>query len=113
MKKLLKSNNNKLWTVRPKRLPVPMKLLRELRDAGFPQDLEGRSLNGVFVPTCDDVIKYLGEHFGNLGRYKFPSGTGRKDWLATEQYEPKKLGRVEKGEGKTPLEALIRLAIKV
>lgn len=110
-KPLIKSNKDKRWTVRPKALPVPYSLLLKLKKAGFPQDEEGRTYNDVFVPTCDDVIKYLGERFGNLGRYKFPSGIGRKDWLATEQYDSKKLGKVEKGEGKTPLEALIRLYI--
>lgn len=105
MKKLLKSNNNKLWTVRPKRLPVPMKLLRELRDAGFPQDLEGNYRNGVFVPTCDDVQKYLGKKLGaiyregNLWVAAGPEAHGKATWW---EYR-----------GKTPLEALIRFAIKV
>lgn len=104
-KPLLKSNKDKRWTVRPKALPVPYSLLLKLKKAGFPQDLEGRSLNGVFVPTCDDLFEALGDKIWTLTRYHRP--TKPPIWRATALWLAKTV------EGKTPLEALIRLAIKV
>lgn len=99
------------------------KLAKELKDAGFPQGKPPATVRydhapdnliyyqgeWVLIPTLSELIAACGEEFGNLGRYKWPSGDSRSDWLATQQYEAKNLGKNEKGEGSTPEEAVAKL----
>jgi hypothetical protein len=93
-------------------------LAKKLKDAGFPQsgrggfkwtDEEPHLGEPVYIPTLSELIEACGEEFGTLGKYKWPSGDGRADWLATQQYDAENLGKNNKGEGSTPEKAVANL----
>lgn len=103
---------------------ISYELAKELKEAGFEQQLYGEGpgtiktpSNGywtpdhateeyAYAPTLSELIEACGDDFGNLGQYKFPSDTGA--WLATEQVNFY-TQRNRKREGETPEEAVARL----
>ncbi len=95
-------NSHEIDIIHPKPLPVPLKLLKALKKSGFPQDGEGRSFNGVFVPTCDDVMDEMGNKFYAVYR-------DGKGWLAGAVVGKRLARKWFQGKGKSPLEALINL----
>lgn len=99
-------------------------LAKELKEAGFPQELEGKFINSesdiletiyrdgsVYLPTLSELIEACGDGFWELG--KKPLGEldpdYRKDW-ETKGFSGK-VGeqRMHETRGSTPEEAVAKL----